>query len=248
MPRRQAQPQRGAVLGDTRDATEALEARGELSSLRMAVPMDKRASDGPADALVTIVAALDPGAAFGLAYLDRLAELRQRYGDEVRIVWHHLLSRPGHHQVGALALCAARAQGKLEPLLRLALSYNFDLDEDGLAAPLRPPGAQRLDQLRELAAETGLDVVKWERALRGKACKDEVKRDAQALVALGAIDTPYTWINGRPLRGARPIEAFVAIVDEELAQARAAVGDSKPAVAATATQVLRGARKTLPTP
>jgi protein-disulfide isomerase len=45
-----------------------------------------------------------------------------------------------------------------------------------------------------------------------------VQRDVDEATKLGLNGTPAFFINGRPLQGAQPLEAFVRIIDEELAR------------------------------
>lgn len=46
-----------------------------------------------------------------------------------------------------------------------------------------------------------------------------MQRDIDEATKLGITGTPAFFINGRFLNGAQPLEKFVQIIDEELAQA-----------------------------
>ncbi len=50
--------------------------------------------------------------------------------------------------------------------------------------------------------------------------KATVQRDFNEAAGLGLTGTPAFFINGRELSGALPLEAFTAIIDEELALAK----------------------------
>jgi protein-disulfide isomerase len=45
-----------------------------------------------------------------------------------------------------------------------------------------------------------------------------VQRDIDEGTRIGVTGTPAFFINGRPLSGAQPLEAFVRVIDEELAR------------------------------
>lgn len=63
----------------------------------------------------------------------------------------------------------------------------------------------------------GLDVAKFESCLSGGVHKAAVQRDIDEGSRLGVTGTPAFFINGRPLSGAQPLEAFVRVIEEELA-------------------------------
>jgi predicted DsbA family dithiol-disulfide isomerase len=59
--------------------------------------------------------------------------------------------------------------------------------------------------------------------LRGASCKKEIEADRAALLAVGVSGTPSFYVNGRFLSGAQPVAVFSALIDEELAKAKAAI-------------------------
>src|SRR3954463_16237907 len=76
------------------------------------VPVDGDPFDGPADAKVTVVKAYD----YACPYCEKVREtmdgLRQKYGNDVRIVYKQFVVHPQVATAGALAFCAAAKQGK----------------------------------------------------------------------------------------------------------------------------------------
>lgn len=68
----------------------------------------------------------------------------------------------------------------------------------------------------EWAAEIGLDVEKFKKDAASPEIKKKVDADAAEAARLGVTGTPGFFINGRFLRGAQPLPAFKAIIDEEL--------------------------------
>lgn len=62
-----------------------------------------------------------------------------------------------------------------------------------------------------------LKTDQFEQCLVSRKHKDEVKRDFQEALRLGAKGTPYFFVNGVPISGARPQQEFEAMIDEQLA-------------------------------
>ena len=66
-------------------------------------------------------------------------------------------------------------------------------------------------------------------------------RQQQTLAnTLGARGTPAFFINGRNLRGAQPLPAFTALIDEELAKAKALVTKGTPRAKVYETTIAKG--------
>ena len=63
--------------------------------------------------------------------------------------------------------------------------------------------------------------------LAGRFHKTTVQRDIEEGTRLGVTGTPAFFVNGRPLSGAQPLNAFVKLIDDELAllAARGASGE-----------------------
>ena len=47
-----------------------------------------------------------------------------------------------------------------------------------------------------------------------------MKKDIEEGNRLGIDGTPGFFVNGRPLAGAQPLEAFVTVIEDELARAK----------------------------
>ena len=75
-----------------------------------------------------------------------------------------------------------------------------------------------VDDLKNYAKETGMDTGNFESCLTSGKFKPAVQKDLSEGAELGLSGTPAFFINGRELTGAQPIEAFVAIIDDELAR------------------------------
>ena len=68
----------------------------------------------------------------------------------------------------------------------------------------------------EHAKTLGLEVSTFQTCLDGRKYQEKVERNYAAGVKAGVSGTPAFFINGRLLSGAQPLEAFKAVIDEEL--------------------------------
>ena len=119
---------------------------------------------------------------------------------------------PQHATIPALSACAADKQGKFHEMTKLIWEKGFKAG--------RNLSQENMDKL---AGEVGLDMKKFKADSDGQ-CKDIVRKDQSDLAQVGVGGTPAFFINGRFLSGARPIEQFKALIDEELKKANERIG------------------------
>jgi predicted DsbA family dithiol-disulfide isomerase len=79
------------------------------------------------------------------------------------------------------------------------------------------------ENMDKLAGEVGLDMKKFKADSEG-GCKEKVRQDQADLAQVGVGGTPAFFVNGRFLSGARPVEQFKALIDEELKKANERIG------------------------
>ena len=165
---------------------------------------------GPAAAPVTIVEISDFECPFCQRASGTLKEVLAAYPGQVRVVFRHfpldqacnpLVKRPVHENACAAAraaVCAA-ARGQFWPLAEKLFADNTDPDD-------------RRAALREL----GLDDAEQRACEQRPATAAVIAADIAAASQAGITAVPVFLINGRPLRGARPLADFRRIIDEEL--------------------------------
>ena len=161
---------------------------------------------GPDDALVTIVEWSDFQCPFCAKQAPVLAHLREKYGNDVRIIYRHLAM--GFHRSAALAAEAAVAaaeQGK------------FWAFHDQVFASFGHLARADLERFAEAA---GLDLPKFRAALDERRYHDAIIAEAASAEALGVDGTPTMFINGAPVGGARDAETMDRLVDAHLARSR----------------------------
>ena len=160
----------------------------------------KGAEAGP----VTIVKFEDFQCPYCKAVQPTFAELLKRYDGKVKLV-HKDLPLDAIHPQARDAAEAARCAGEQGKYWQYhdklyAHSPRFSIED-----------------LKNYAKESGMDASNFERCLAGGKFKQAVQNDVSEGAALGLSGTPAFFINGRELTGAQPIEAFIAIIDDELA-------------------------------
>jgi protein-disulfide isomerase len=162
---------------------------------------------GPEKAPVTIVKFEDFQCPFCKQVQSTLVELLKRYDGNVKLVHKDFPLESIHPQASQAAEAArcANEQGKF-------WSYH-----DKLYA-----NAQNLssDDLRNYAKATDVNVESFDRCFTSGKYKAVVQKNLSEATRLGLTGTPAFFINGREISGNQPLEAFAAIVDEELAQAK----------------------------
>ncbi len=157
---------------------------------------------GPKNAPVTIIAFSDFQCPFCSRVVPTLHDLEKQYQGKIKVVFKHQ-PLPFHNNAkpAAMASMAAHEQGKF---------WEF---HDKLFA-----NQQALDRasLERYAEELKLDVGKFRAALDSNKFDKYITDDSNEGMRVGANGTPTFFINGRQVVGAQPIEAFKAVIDDEL--------------------------------
>lgn len=167
---------------------------------------------GNKNADVTLVTYTDLECPFCKRFHDTTAQLLQKYGNELRIVYRHFPLDQLHAQARteALATECAGEQGKFWELIDIIFAQTTS--NDGLD----------LAKLPEYAKQAGVkDVNKFNKCLADKKYTDKVAADEQDAQTAGAQGTPYSVLvgpNGElvPVNGAQPLAALEATVQQFL--------------------------------
>ena len=163
-----------------------------------------RPSRGSATAPVEIIEFSDFECPFCLKSYPVLKQVLTTYGDRVRLVYRHypLPNHPDARPAAEAAACAAE-QGKF-------WEYHDRLFEN----------QARLSDtdLKQHAAALGLEAGKFTLCLNTRKYQKDIDADIAAGKEVGVSGTPGFFINGRPLEGSQPFEAFKTIIDDELSR------------------------------
>lgn len=202
------------ILADAADAPPPPEPRPRAEpradTTVFHVPLGNAPRQGPDTARVTLVAFTDFQCPFCSRAVPTLAALRERLGEDLRIVFRHF-PLPFHPDaMGAHeAAQEAFAQGGAEAFFAM---------HDRLFAHQR---ALSGDDLEGYAAELGLDMDRFRQAMRDHRHRPVIEADMELGRRLGVSGTPTFFLNGRRLLGALPLDRFLTLAEEVRAQAQA---------------------------
>ena len=161
---------------------------------------------GPQDAPVTLVEFSDFQCPYCSRIVPAIEQVKETYGDKVRIVFRQFPLRSLHPnaQKAAEASLCAHDQGKFWQMHDLMFEEQDKLD---VAA------------LKDKATRLELDTQQFAQCLDAGKYQEQVQQDVRAGVQAGVGGTPAVFINGRFLNGAQPFEALAQVIDEELDEA-----------------------------
>jgi protein-disulfide isomerase len=157
---------------------------------------------GPKDAKVTLIEFSDFECSFCGKNVPTIKELAKTYGDKIKIVFRDFpLDFHPNAKTAAMAAGCANDQGKF-------WQYHDKLFENQKKLDL--------ESLKSYAKELGLNASEFSKCLDSKKHESEVTKDAQDGQKASVTGTPTSFINGRKVEGAQPIDQFKKIIDEEL--------------------------------
>ena len=184
---------------------------------------------GPDDALVTIVEFSDFECPFCGRVEPTLEQVQDKYGKDVRVVWMNN-PLPFHKNAKPAANAALEAHSQKGDKGFWAMHEKMFANQKALTT----------DNLEKWAKELGLNMAKFKKALADDKYSKTIQQQQTLANSLGARGTPAFFINGRNLRGAQPLPAFTALVDEELAKAKALVDKGTPRAKVYETTIATG--------
>ncbi len=160
-------------------------------------------SKGPASAPVTIVEFSDFECPFCVRAEPTVKALLAKYPDKIKLVYRDFpLPMHTHAPKAAEAAHCAGDQGKYWEMHEKLFAANGKLEVPDLKAAAREV--------------PGIDGAKFDRCLDSGEKASLVEKNRKAGDDVGVSGTPAFFINGRALSGAQPLEAFTAIVEQEL--------------------------------
>ena len=187
---------------------------------------------GPADAPITLVEFSDYQCPFCKSAESLVQQVLDRYPTQVRLEFRHFPLDNIHPQArlaAEAALCAGE-QGKF-------WEYHEELFKE---APKLSEG-----HLGQYANRVRLDRAAWDACVAEKRMAARVQADVEAGEKIGVSGTPAFYVNGLPVAGARGVEQFAAVIDEELERLGLPV-PPPPAPAAAAAPVTAPAAPAAP--
>ena len=184
---------------------------------------------GPDDALVTIVEISDFECPFCGRVEPTIKQVQDKYGKDVRVVWMNN-PLPFHKNAKGAANAALEAHAQKGDKGFWAMHKKMFENQKALTTA----------NLEAWAKEQGLNVSKFKKALADDKYGKTIQEQQALASKLGARGTPAFFINGRNLRGAQPLTAFTAVIDQELTKAKALVAKGTPRAKVYETTIAKG--------
>jgi protein-disulfide isomerase len=174
---------------------------------RLDVDIAGAPSKGPANAPVTLVEFSDFHCPFCKQIEDNntLTQLLSKYGEQLKLVWIdypidqlHPQARKAHE--------AARCAGDQGKFWEYHKALYTGSPKSG-------------DQLKTVAQQVALDMASFDACFSSGKYQAAVQKDVDQGKRLSVTGTPTFFVNGRPLIGAQPLDAFARVIDDEVARA-----------------------------
>jgi len=161
---------------------------------------------GGADAKVTVVEFSDFQCPFCAKGAQVVSELKKKYGNKIKVVFKNFPLPFHNHAMGAaVASLCANEQGS-EKFWKL--HDKMFADQEKL----------QVEDLKAKAKELGLDVKKFDECLDSNKYAAQVNKDMTDGQNVEVKSTPTFFVNGKIINGAREIEYFSEVIDEDLAK------------------------------
>ena len=161
---------------------------------------------GPEDAPIVMVEFSDFECPFCRQTLPVLEEILEAYDGQIRFVYRQFPLTDIHPraQKAAEASLCADEQGEFWPMHDLLFAEPIELE---------------VASIKVKAASLGLDQEQFDNCLDSAQYAERVDQEIAEGFSLGVNGTPTIIINGRPLVGVQGYEAYVAVIEDELARA-----------------------------
>ena len=156
-------------------------------------------------AKVTIVEFSDFQCPFCQQAMEKLNQLKEKYGRKIKIVFKNfpLPSHPNAPGAARAGLCAQQLKGN---------GAFWQLHDKMFANQ----SALERDSLVQYAVDLKLDKNAFETCLDSHEIRMKVEVDLQQGKDLGVRSTPTFYVNGMPVQGNQKLDVFVELIDEQL--------------------------------
>jgi len=160
---------------------------------------------GPKSAPVTIVEFTDFQCPYCKNSQNTLKQVETAYAEKIKLV-ERQYPLPFHNRAkpAAEAALCAKEQGKFWEMHDLLFPSQSLEDAD----------------IQRFAQQVGLNKKKFDNCLAEHKFAARIDADIADGQRFGVRGTPHFFINGRPISGAQPFEAFKTAIDEELAKVK----------------------------
>lgn len=177
-------------------------------------------SDGSAEALVTIVAFVNPQCRHSAAAFRTLEAMRTRWpAESLRIVWKSYPIVELHPQSRAASEAAMAVYATAGPAAFFCFTRALFASQDS-------PGPELY---RKAAGQCAAPVAAMEAEIASGRPARQVDADLELALSLQVVGTPTFFINGSRVEGAEPESTYSAYLEAESMIARRAIAAGTPA-------------------
>jgi protein-disulfide isomerase len=172
---------------------------------RYDVPVGDNPTLGPADAAITIIEFSDYQCPYCRKWeQEAWPQIQAAYPGKIRLVYRDfpLYSIHPESESAAIAAYCAGDQNKYWEFHDLLFSDQLPLGQDSYV---------------KYATQVKLNVSQFTQCITAQKFKDNVTNNYNYASNLGVNSTPTFFVNGIPLVGAQPFDAFKQLIDKELA-------------------------------
>jgi protein-disulfide isomerase len=201
-----------AILG-SKLYRDSVQGERKTSTANSALVRDDSAAIGPADAKVTIVEFYDPECESCSAFSPTVKKIMKDYDGKVRLVVRYMPLHP-NSLLAANFTEAAGEQGKYWQAHDLLFAKQPEWGERH-GAPSSAPKPDVRALFEKYAMELGLDIEKYNAAMKDNRFAAKLDRDKRDGQTLGVRQTPTFFVNGRQLATLSG-PALTSLIDEEL--------------------------------
>ena len=158
---------------------------------------------GPADAPVTLVEYGDYECPDCLNSEPIFRQLREHFGDKLRVIFRHFPQNSVHSHASAAAQAAEAAgvQGKFWEMHHALFEHQKELAEIDFT---------------HLALRLGMDPYKFERDSEARVFPRKVRDDHEGGIQSGVKGTPTFFINGHRHVGKKDFATLMAVINDKL--------------------------------
>lgn len=163
---------------------------------------------GPVDAPVTISEFFDPSCEACRAYYPIVKQIMDRHPDQVKLVLRYAPFHDGSDEAVKI-LETARLQDLFIPVLEALLARQPEWAAHG---------APDLALAWQIAGEAGLDIAQAQEDAKRPGIVGVINTDMSDVEALGVVQTPTFFVNGKAPSGTDPQNLADLVADEVAAQ------------------------------
>ncbi|CAM5498492.1 hypothetical protein SAVIM338S_03571 [Streptomyces avidinii] len=206
----------GSSSSSAPEAESEADSAGPAAQLRALARRESgdKLAVGRADAPVVLIEYSD----FKCGYCGKFARdtepaLVKKYVEDgtLRIEWRNFPIFGADSEAAAKAAWAAGQQDRFAPFHSAA--YAEGSKEKGFGE----------DRLVELARQAGVpDLERFKKDMAGEQAGAALRKDQEEGYRIGVTSTPSFLVNGQPIAGAQPLDAFAAAIAKAKTQAQAA--------------------------